>query len=149
MMKLNCTTSKTLKGLLHDLMQNIFVMFNNIKWVWSGLHSEWMWEHMQKKTGSASVLLWSVRCALNSEAYGELCFFPHLSFHGASLRYFHLFWEKRSIIRNATETTQAHIRTLIPLHLSHQIVQGRKYFCDKARPSPWGNHNVQLDWVIW
>lgn len=71
-----------------------------------------------------------------SEAQWEFCFFPHLSFHGASLRYFHLFWERRSIIRNATETTQAHTKPLIPLHLSHQIVQGRKNFCDKASPIP-------------
>ena len=68
-----------------------------------------------------------------------------LSFHGASLRYFHLFWERRSIIRNATGTTQAHARTPIPLHLSHQIVQGRKNFSDKARPSPRGDRAVQLD----
>ncbi len=97
------------------------------------------------------MLLWSVGCLLceNSEAQWELCFFPRFSFHGASLRYFHLFWERRSIIRNATETTQAHTRTLIPLHLSHQIVQGRKNFCDKARPNPRGNHIVQLDEVIW
>lgn len=81
----------------------------------------------------------------NCEAQWELRFFLHFSFHGASLRYFHLFWERRSIIRNATETTQAHTRTLIPLHLSHQIVQGRKNFCDKARPNPRGNHIVQLD----
>lgn len=99
----------------------------------------------------ACILLWSVGCPLceNSEAQWELCLFPHLPFHGASLRYFHLFWERRSIIRNATETTQAHTRTPILLHLSHQIVQGRKNFCDKARPTPWGNHIVQLDGVIW
>lgn len=84
----------------------------------------------------------SLRYPLNSETQWELCFFPHLSFHGASLRYFHLFWERRSIIRSATETTQAHIRTLITLYLSHQIVQGRKCFCDKARPSPLGNYIV-------
>lgn len=95
------------------------------------------------------ILLWSVGCPLceNSEAQWELCFFPRLSFHGASLRYFHLFWERRSIIRNATGTTQAHTRTLIPLHLSHQIVQGRNNFCDKARPNPQGNHIVQSDGV--
>lgn len=80
-------------------------------------------------------------------AVGALLF-PCLSFHGASLRYFHLFWESRSIIRNATETTQAHAGAPIPLHLSHQIVQGRKTFCDKARPSPQGHHIVQLHGVI-
>lgn len=97
-------------------------------------------------SGPACMPLWSFGCPYeNSEAQWELYFFPRLSFHGASLRYFHLFWERRSIIRNATGTTQAHTRTLIPLHLSHQIVQGRKNFCDKARPSPRGNHIVQLD----
>lgn len=84
----------------------------------------------------------------NCESQWELCFFFLISLHGASLRYFHLFWERRSIIRNSTETTQEHIR-LISLHLSHQIVQGRKYFSDKSRPTPQGNHIVQLEWVIW
>ena len=99
----------------------------------------------------ACILFLSVGCCWceNFEAQWELCLFPHLPFHGASLRYFHLFWERRSIIRNATETTQAHTRPPIPLHLSHQIVQGRKNFCDKARPTPWGNHIDQLDGVIW
>lgn len=80
----------------------------------------------------------------NCESQREHLFFPLLSFHGASLRYFHLFWEMRCIIGNATETTQAHITALIPLHLSLEIVQGRNNSSDKARPTPWGNYIVQL-----
>lgn len=85
------------------------------------------------------VLLWRVGCSLCEQSPVGGLLLPSLAFHGASLRYFHLFWERRSIIRNAVETTQAHTRALIPLHLSHQIVQGRKNFCDKARPSLQGN----------
>lgn len=50
------------------------------------------------------------------ESQWEHLFFPPLPFHGASLRHFHLFWEMRSIIENATETTQAHTAVLMPLH---------------------------------
>ena len=43
------------------------------------------------------------------------------------------------------QTTQAHSIILIPLHLSHQIVQGRNNFNDKPRPNLWGSIIFQLD----
>lgn len=99
--------------------------------------------HVEQYNKPAKRADWSVTLRSKGHSRTAKCqlgvfYFPSLSFHGASLWHFHLFWERRSVIRSATETTQVYWHADTNIFISPNCAR-QSVSPIRSGPTPLGN----------